>query len=483
MASLHLLLFGPPDAGKSALLDAQQKVAGALPGDVQVIDCSGQSALELLQSEKAFAGSHPLKKPILDADAVMLVIDVSAQKKQINDDFRQAARWLKQLHQFRGKRTDVAALPVYVVLTKCDLLATHDDTLVTWKTRIEVAKSEYEENFRKYLDQHAPGFGTIQLKVLATSIKQPSFGDKSTKTAEPFGVSELFRDCLRSANDFQQRRQTSQSRLQNVVVGMLGLVVMLALSVVFLSEFQPPSRGTTLDEKLQLALPKREATSVDRLAGTVQKLEDKKQKLTEIEAHGDFNRLPTESQEAVSRYREELSQYLKLSQDSLAILKLPHFAKNDAEFKELEKSVRAFTLPATYAKDWQETRLTKRIRQVRGEYDMLHAELKKEEAWIRGQIDQNKTLLKAGNRLYGKLLDQDKDAPAEAKEWHQQYQAQLTARPATPRDENVPSVSRIFYEDLAKFEPVKTAQREWRTSKEDLTNISALIQKKLNVGS
>ena len=274
MASLQLLLFGPPDAGKSALLDAQQKAAGPLPGDIQVIDCSGQSALELLQSEKAFAGAHPLKKPILEADAVLLVVDVSAPKKQINDDFRQAARWLKQLHEFRGKRTDIAALPVYVVLTKCDLLAMKDDTLGTWKTRIEVAKSEYEENFRKYLDQHAPGFGTIQLKVLETSIKQPTFGDKATKTVEPFGVSELFHDCVRSASDFQKRRQASQSRLQNVVVGMLGLVVMLALSVFFLSEFQPPARGTTLDEKMQLALPKREATSVERLAGTPQKLED-----------------------------------------------------------------------------------------------------------------------------------------------------------------------------------------------------------------
>ena len=177
-----------------------------------------------------------------------------------------------------------------------------------------------------------------------------------------------------------------------------------------------------------------------------------------------------------------MSQYLKLSQDSLAVLKLPHLAKNDAELKELEKSVLAFSLPAAYAKDWQETRLGKRIRQVRGEYDMLHAELHREEAWIRSQIDQNQKLLKAGSQLYSKLLFQDKDAPAEAKEWHQQYQAQLTARPSTPRDENVPGVSRTFYEDLARFEPVRTAQKEWRTSKEELTNFSALIQKKLRSG-
>ena len=70
----------------------------------------------------------------------------------------------------------------------------------------------------------------------------------------------------------------------------------------------------------------------------------------------------------------------------------------------------------------------------------------------------------------------------EAKTWNQQDERQMNARPLTPAEDNVPGVSLILYEDLGRFEPVKTAQKDWRISKDDLTNISALIQKKLKTG-
>lgn len=501
MASPRLLLFGNPGAGKSALLDAIVHSAPALEArlvdqsddlqhfhvkpaerngaasDVTVLDCNGKSALEMLQAEEPFATAHPMRRPILDADAVALVVDVSASPKQRAEEFRQSARWLKNLHETRGRRTDIAELPVYVVLAKCDLLAKKDDTPEAWKNRIELAKRQYLDNFTKFLKQHQPGFGTLKLKVVATAIQQPEFAD--TKPAGPFGVAELFQECLHLATDFQQRRLTAQGRLQNVVVGVLGLIALLGLSVFFLVEFQPPPRGTTLDEKIQLAMPKPTATPVERLAGTLKKLEEKEQRLTEIEADAEFKLLPGEMQKDITRYHEELAQYLKLNQEAQTVLKLPHLAKNDADFKELEKSVRAFTLPDGYAKDWEDTRLGRRIKHVRGEFERLHAELTKEEAWIREQIEANKQLLKAGNRAYGKLLDQDPNAAEEARSWVRQYQTQLNARPPTPRDESVPGVSRLIYDDLGKFEPVKTAQKDWKTSRDDLTNISALIQKKL----
>ncbi len=505
MASPRLLLFGTPGAGKSALLAAfaeaapalqvelidespalqrfrvhpAEKVSGPFASDFTVLDCSGKAALAMLQADEPFAKAQPMKKPILDADAVVLVVDVSASKKQLNDDFRQAARWLKSLHEFRGRRTDIADLPVYVVLTKCDLLSKKEDTQAAWTKRLDDAKRQYDDNFRKFLKQHGPGFGTIKLAVLATSIKQPIFADKPAKTKEPFGVAELFRDCVIAASDFQERRHVSQGRLQNVLVGLFGLVALLVASVSFLSSFQVPSRTTTLDEKLQFALPKKNATSVERLAGTVKKLEDRQKRLTDIEEDAEFSVLAFETRDAVSRSRQEIAEYLRVYQDSQTILKQPHLAKNDAELKELEKGVREFALPEERAKDWEGTRLGQRLKHVRGEYETLQAEFKKEESWLRGQIEENENLLKVGNDVYGMLLNKKKDAPQEAKTWHKKYQAQLNAKPPTPRDDNVPGVSRLIYEDLGKFEPVRTAQKDWKTSKDDLTNISALIQKKL----
>jgi hypothetical protein len=480
MSSPRVLLFGTPGAGKSALLAAQEKVSGSFSSEVAVLDCSGKSALEMLKAPQPFANSQPMKKPILDADAMVFAVDVSAPKKQLNEEFRQCARWLRQLHEFRGQRTDIAALPVFIALTKCDLLARKDDTFETWKKRLDEGKRQYDEIFRKYLKQHGAGFGTIQLKVVATAIKQPAFADKPAKTLEPFGVAELFRECLQSASDFQERGHTAQSRLQNVVAGLLGTVALLALSVAFLIEFQPPPRGTTLDEKVQLALPKQTATPIERLHGTVKKLEEKEKKLAEIAKDAGFKRLPAETQEEIIRYREEISQYLQLYQESQEILKLPHLAKNNAELKELEKGVLAFSLPAARAKDWEETRLGRRMQQVRGEYEKLNNELVKESKWIRDQIDDNKKLEKSGYRL---LLDEGPDAPQEADKWDRRFKAQMKAKPPTPREDNVPGVSRVIYEDLGKFEPVRTAQKEWKTSKENLTSISDLIQKKLKAGS
>src|SRR5689334_10190739 len=114
MAAPRLLLFGPPGAGKSALLDAATTAApldakplsasngvqrvhlkptekgGEFVSDVTVLDVDGQAALEMLERDEPFGSSHPMRKPVLDADALVLTVDVSASKR-INEDFKQAA--------------------------------------------------------------------------------------------------------------------------------------------------------------------------------------------------------------------------------------------------------------------------------------------------------------------------------------------------------------------------------------------------------
>jgi GTPase SAR1 family protein len=483
MASTRVLLFGSPGAGKTALLEAGQKVFGPFSSEVTLLDCDGKSALQMLQAEEPFANSSPLKKPILSADAVVLVVDVSAPKKQLGDDFRQSARWLKRLHEMRGRRTDVAALPVYVALTKCDLLARKEDTLETWKKRLEKGKRQYEENLCKYLKQHEPGFGTIKLKVHSSAIKHPALADKVSKSQEPLGVAELFRDCLQSASDFQNRRLTAQSRLQNTIAGLVGLIALLGLLVALLYEFHPLPRGTALDEKVQMTLPKPSATPAERVSGTIKKLEDRKAALDEIVASTGFGNLPAQTRKEVTDYRDEISTYLELQQKSQELLKLPHLAKNDAELKEMEKKVRAFALPDAHAKDWESTRLGKRLHQVVGEYDALQEALKGEEGWLSGQIEKNRKLLIAGNAIIGSLLKGEKDASRQAKEWQLEFQAQVGAQPPTAREENVPGVSRFIYDDLVKFEPARSKHKQWLASREKLRSESATMHEQLNAPS
>lgn len=522
MPALRLLLFGTPGVGKSSLLGAlaqaapmlkadlidptgalqqlqektygpklpptdalesysirvqpTEKVSGPYAGDVTVLDCSGKSALDMLEAKMPFADSHPLKKMVLDADAVVIVTDVSLGGKQLTEQFRLFAHWLKQLHAIRGQRTDIAELPVYFVLNKCDLLAKKDDTNGTWIKHIEEIKGKFDENFRKFLKQETTGFGTLKLKLSATAIKRPALADKPAKSQEPYGVAELFRECLRSANDFQERRHTAQSRLQNIVAGLIGLVALLGLTVSLLVEFQPHPRGTTLDEKVQAVLPK---LGTAPMQGTSKKLEDKKAKLSEIEGDADFARLPAETREAVKSYRQDLSEYLELEQNAPTVLKLPYLAKNDADLKEMEKSMEAFKLPENHAKDWADTRLGRRLQQVRKEYESLHAAAQAEDAWVHRQIDEDQKHLISGLRILEKLEDPKMNATQEAEEWQRHYRALSSARPPTPREENVPGVSQLLYDDLGRFEPLKTAQKTWRSSKDRLANIAKLIDQKL----
>ena len=51
-----------------------------------------------------------------------------------------------------------------------------------------------------------------------------------------------------------------------------------------------------------------------------------------------------------------------------------------------------------------------------------------------------------------------------------------------PRDENVPGVAQIVYEDLGKFEPLRAAYKDWRKSKDNLTGMADQIQKRLTDG-
>src|SRR3989442_129506 len=140
MPTPRLLLFGTPGAGKSALLGALAQAAPALKAEV--IDKSGM--LEELQKNTYADNVTPTQ------------------------------------------RTDVADLPVYLVLTKCDLLARKEDTFAKWLTRIDEGKRRVDEKFREYLKEQGAGFGTLKMRLWATSIKRPALADRPAQAQEPF---------------------------------------------------------------------------------------------------------------------------------------------------------------------------------------------------------------------------------------------------------------------------------------------------------
>ena len=69
------------------------------------------------------------------------------------------------LEQTRGQRSEVGGLPVYLVLTKCDLLAQKDDSSISWIDRIEERKRKVDRGFQEFLEREYPGVVAIELSA------------------------------------------------------------------------------------------------------------------------------------------------------------------------------------------------------------------------------------------------------------------------------------------------------------------------------
>src|SRR5262249_59500490 len=162
-------------------------------------------------------------------------------------------QFLHLLEQSRGQRSDIAGLPVYLVLTKCDLLAQKADTAVAWMDRIEERKRQVDKRFKAFLAREAGvsprGFGRVDLHLWATAVKRPALGDAPARPREPYGVAELFRQCLESARQFHQRRAHAGQRLTWMVgTAIAGLVAILLFGLIMLATQKSPEQIQRDDE-------------------------------------------------------------------------------------------------------------------------------------------------------------------------------------------------------------------------------------------
>src|SRR5439155_25660316 len=189
-----------------------------------------------------------LAQAILDADALILAIDASAPVTQINADFTEFGRFLRLLEQQRGHRTEIGGQPVFLVLTKCDLLARPGDSAAAWMSHIKERQAEVADRFRDFLASQAQfvgqtllsgqtgvsgapakTFGRIDLHPWATAVKRPALADSPPRPREPYGVAELFRQCLEVASQFRQRRRHSGHRLLWTMAGTAAILLGLGV--------------------------------------------------------------------------------------------------------------------------------------------------------------------------------------------------------------------------------------------------------------
>jgi GTPase SAR1 family protein len=509
--ALRIVLFGMPDAGKTSLLGALAQAAetqehslkghlvdptqglaklrhllydeqpartseevtpypialepfpaiaeAGKPGPVQavLIDCDGKVANEFLGRQRSLNGSPeagPLGEAILGADTLVLAVDASANPEVLKRDFAQYAKFLRLLEQSRSQRTEVGGLPVYLVLTKCDLLAKPGDSLITWLERIEEHKRVVDRKFQEYLAQSAARetqpFGKIALNLWATAVKKPELQNSPAKPREPYGVAELFRQCLQSAAEYRTRRAQAGRRLHWVVGGLAAFAGLLLLLGFFFWVTQPPAATNALEQEINNF---RSEIGTERLREPV---DGRIWQLEKFLSDPEFKQIRPELRQYIEESLFELHAYQNYRK-ALDGLQAPRFVRSEAELTKLTDGLEKLPPPPLYANAWAETRAVKQRERWLHEVEVLRKEVNR-------AVKAYRDLVARWNQIQTEPLTATK---RRAKEKELLNQADNLPYREENRDRLLPGSNSLTYDNVLQMERVADAYREWRAIRQE----------------
>jgi hypothetical protein len=282
------------------------------------IDCDGRVANDLLVRQVIPEDSPEgtLAHEVNVADTLVLVVDASAPSAEMESTFAEFDRFLRQMEINRSQRADVNGLPVFVVLTKCDLLAQPGDTVTDWMERIEQHKRDLDRQFLRFLArrEHESGplpFGRIDLHVWATAIKRPALAGSPGQPREPYGVAELFRQCLEQAAAFRSRRRQAGRRLAWTIGAAGGMVALMTALAVGFSVDNLDTPSNVLRERVRFLCGPETQTAAERLHSPIRELRRLADELRDIRNDPHFDALSTAQQRLVRDRLDELEAYLQ----------------------------------------------------------------------------------------------------------------------------------------------------------------------------
>jgi hypothetical protein len=439
--------------------------------DAIFIDCDGRMANDLLARRRSLgadSGDGPLAQQILRSDALILVIDASASQAQIDSDFAEFGRFLRFLEEHRGVRSEVAGLPVYLALTKCDLLAQPGDNTSAWMDRIEEQKREVGRRFQAFVTRRlargrAP-FGTVNLLVWATAVKRPGLADSPPRPREPFGVAELFRRSLQAARGFRRRRRRSGRRLLWTVAGTVGVIALMAgFAASRLADRFRAAPAALLEKIANYRAAEGDTPSTRLREPLLRRISE----LTEITSDADFSALPEEDQEYIHGRLQELEEY-RAYWERIQGIRIDEL-RSGAELQELARRLRAgdLDLPAPHESEWSQTEAGLLHSRLIKNADALREGIRESEEWFRGSIQQGEQLWTFAG---GKPID-----TRTWRQWQTQVRALLARGFPHAEAEELPSSDGLTYAPVFRFDRVASARRDWEQLQRRLTKLRDLV--------
>jgi Double-GTPase 2 len=351
-------------------------------------DCSGPAAEELLHNKEGLDARKPigsLARSVRTADGLIILLDASATPLQMEQQFAVFSTFLHKLEEGRGKRTEISGLPVFLVLTKCDLLAKPTDSMMDWMETIEQRKREVGEAFREFLAREAPvkgrvPFGRTDLQVWATAIKRPALQQTPAKPYEPFGVAELFRQSLEKADDYRVNREKAGRRLFWTASISAGVVLLMGWVTAGLAFYNLEKPQSELEQRLNAYLFSEPASSAERMRGISE--EDLRKRLTtlqEIRSDPEFSALTEAQRQTVTERIKEIEDYLNY----LARVRQTPNAANLIQVARLREQRKKLETELAPPPEWKETVAGALQRELLADYNCLVTAVDEYCQWFR----------------------------------------------------------------------------------------------------
>jgi hypothetical protein len=358
------------------------------------IDCAGCVANNLLVRRQAVAEDGPagaLAHEINNADALVLVIDASAPPAQVEANFAEFERFLQEMESQRSRRIEVNGLPVFLVLTKCDLLARPGDTTADWMERIEQYKRDLDRRFCSFLtrrssstggkeEEDLPPFGRIELHLWATAVKQPVLAGAPAKACELYGVAELFRQCLEQAAAFRRRRRQAGRRLVWTTAASGSIIALMAALAIAFAIHNLDTPLNVLRERVQIFRGSDMPSEAERLHAPLRELRGRAEELRDIRNDPHFGVLPAVQQQLVCDRLAELEAYLHYF-DRLVQSPRPRDVHSLEALHEIEETLK--TALAVPKEAWRDTEAGQLCNRRLQEAKALALAVKQAEDWYR----------------------------------------------------------------------------------------------------